>query len=71
MAPFVGPNTTIISVMNGITSKQAVGERFGAEKVIGCVAQGMDAVKFSGDLTYTKPGKLRIGLLKEGSRGSP
>lgn len=68
MAPFVGPNTTIISVMNGITSEQAVGERFGAEKVIGCVAQGMDAVKFSGDLTYTKPGELRIGLLKEGSR---
>lgn len=69
MAPFVGPDTTIISVMNGITSEQIIGERFGAEKVIGSVAQGMDAVKFDGALTYTMPGELRIGLLSGGSPG--
>lgn len=65
MARLVGPDTTIISVMNGITSEQTIGARYGMEKVVGCIAQGMDAVKFGGDLTYTKPGELRVGILPE------
>lgn len=62
IAPCVGPDTTIISVMNGITSEEIIGERFGFSKVIHCIAQGMDAVKFGGDLTYTRSGELRIGI---------
>lgn len=62
MSGCVGPDTTIISVMNGITSEEIIGDRFGSEKVIPCIAQGMDAVKFGGDLTYSKPGELRIGI---------
>lgn len=60
----VGPDTSIISVLNGITSEQIIGERFGMEHMVYCVAQGMDAVKFGGDLTYTLPGELRIGILR-------
>lgn len=62
MANCIGPDTTIISVLNGITSEEIIGKRFGMEKVIYCIAQGMDAVKFGGDLTYTKPGELRLGI---------
>lgn len=62
MSGCVGPDTTIISVMNGITSEEIIGDRFGSEKVIPCIAQGMDAVKFGGNLTYSKPGELRIGI---------
>lgn len=62
MTPCVGPDTTIISVMNGITSEEIIGERFGSGKVVHCIAQGMDAVKFGGDLTYSRPGELRIGI---------
>lgn len=62
MSGCVGPDTTIISVMNGITSEEIIGDRFGFEKVIPCIAQGMDAVKFGGNLTYSKPGELRIGI---------
>lgn len=65
MSPCVGPDTTIISVMNGITSEQTLGERFGFHKVIYCIAQGMDAVKFGGDLTYTRLGELRIGIPRQ------
>ena len=43
MAPCVGPDTTIISVLNGISSEEIIGQRFGREKVICCIAQGMDA----------------------------
>ena len=60
----VGPDTTIISVLNGITSEEIIGVRYGHEKLIYCIAQGMDAVKFGGDLTYSQPGELRIGIPK-------
>lgn len=62
MANCVGPDTTIISVLNGITSEEIIGKRFGMDKVVYCIAQGMDAVKFGGDLIYTKPGELRLGI---------
>lgn len=63
MAPCVGPDTTIISVLNGISSEEIIGQRFGREKVICCIAQGMDAVKFGGDLKYSRFGELRVGIL--------
>lgn len=63
MAPCVGEETTIISVLNGISSEEIIGERFGKEKVICCIAQGMDAVKFGGTLNYSRFGELRIGIL--------
>lgn len=69
MAPCVGPDTTIISVLNGISSEEIIGERFGREKVICCIAQGMDAVKFGGVLNYSRFGELRIGILKENASG--
>lgn len=58
----VGPDTTIISVMNGITSEEIIGERYGMDKLVYAIAQGMDAVKFGGELNYTRPGELRIGI---------
>lgn len=58
----VGKDTIIISVLNGISSEEILGERFGQEKVIYTVAQGMDAMKFSNTLQYTKQGALHIGM---------
>lgn len=61
MASSVGPHTTIISVMNGIDSEVIAGKRYGDEKVLYCIAQGMDAMKFGTDLTYTRFGELCLG----------
>ena len=58
----VGKTTTIISVMNGISSEEIIGARFGTEKVLYTIAQAMDAVKLGYDLNYTKYGELRIGI---------
>ena len=66
MQALIGPDTILLSVMNGITSEEILGARYGKERILGCVAQGMDAVKFGGDLTYSKPGELRIGILPGG-----
>jgi len=63
---FVGPDTLIISLLNGVTSEGIVAERFGAENVLYSVAQGMDAVKEGGRLTYVHPGRIVLGEREEG-----
>ncbi len=57
----VGPDTLILSLLNGITSEESIAKAYGMEKVIHCVAQGMDAVKEGNRLTYQNMGKLCIG----------
>ncbi|MFW6676558.1 ketopantoate reductase family protein [Lacrimispora sp. AGF001] len=66
MASSVGPDTTIISVMNGIDSEAIAGKCYGDEKVLYCIAQGMDAMKFGTDLTYTRSGELCLGTRIKG-----
>ena len=61
----IGDHTIILSVMNGISSEEIIGERYGKEHLIYTVAQGMDAMKFGENLTYTKMGELRIGAKEE------
>jgi 2-dehydropantoate 2-reductase len=57
----VGPDTLILSLLNGITSEGIIAARYGATKVIPCIAYGMDAVKESNRLTSRNMGKLCIG----------
>jgi 2-dehydropantoate 2-reductase len=56
----VGTDTIIISLLNGITSEAVIGQTYG-DKVIDCVAQGMDAVKEKNQLTYNNMGLICIG----------
>lgn len=63
---FVGPDTLIISLLNGVTSEGIVSERFGAKNVLYSVAQGMDAVKEGNQLTYVHPGRIVLGEREEG-----
>ncbi|HHU16695.1 MAG TPA: 2-dehydropantoate 2-reductase [Clostridiales bacterium] len=62
----VGPNTIIISLLNGISSESIISSIYGEEKLIYCVAQGMDAVKVGNHLTYHTPGVLCIGEKEPG-----
>ena len=58
---FVGEDTLIISLLNGVTSEGIVAERFGEKNVLYSVAQGMDAVKEGNHLTYVHPGRIVLG----------
>ncbi|MBO4981743.1 MAG: 2-dehydropantoate 2-reductase [Lachnospiraceae bacterium] len=58
----VGPDTIIISVLNGISSEEILAQAYGADKIIYTVAQGMDAMKFGNALRYTRQGQLHIGM---------
>lgn len=60
LKPFVGENTLILSLMNGITSERVLAEVFGWEKVINAVAY-MDAVKEGNKVTYGSIGKIIFG----------
>lgn len=62
----VGANTVILSVLNGISSEAVIGSAYGDEKVLYCVAQGMDAVKVGNHLTYHNQGVLCFGEREAG-----
>lgn len=57
----VGPNTVILSLLNGICSEEIVGRTFGENKVLLSVAQGMDAVKAGNRMTYQHMGVICFG----------
>ena len=61
----LGEKTRIISVLNGIRSEERVATRFGWERIVPCVAQGMDASHFGASLTYSKTGELHIGCFEK------
>ncbi len=61
----VGEDTIIISLLNGIDSEEILAETFGMEKIVYCIAQGMDAMKFGNKLNYTKIGALHLGTTGE------
>jgi len=64
----ISDETVIMSVMNGISSEEIIGGRYGMEKMIYTVAQGMDAMKFGDSLKFTRSGELRIGIANGGQQ---
>jgi 2-dehydropantoate 2-reductase len=62
----VGEHTIILSVLNGIISEVIIGETYGMEKILYCVAHGMDAVKVGNRLTYDHMGMLCFGEREPG-----
>ncbi len=57
----VGPNTVILSLLNGISSEEIIGRTFGMDKLLYSVAQGMDAVKVGNQLAYRNMGLICFG----------
>lgn len=63
MEKAVGDSTIILSVMNGITSEKIIASRYGMDRIVYTVAQGMDAMREGTSLRYTKCGNLHIGAV--------
>jgi 2-dehydropantoate 2-reductase len=61
MRDFVGPETIIISVMNGIDSEEQIGAVYGMDKVLYCVNLGIDALRQDNRVIYTTQGTLYFG----------
>jgi 2-dehydropantoate 2-reductase len=57
----VGPETTLLSLLNGIHSESVLMAAYGAEKILYCVALGMDALRVGNAVRYVESGFLQIG----------
>jgi 2-dehydropantoate 2-reductase len=64
----VGPETIILSILNGISSEEIIGRTYGMDKLLLCVAQGMDATKLGNALTVHSKGFLFFGDAQPGVR---
>lgn len=68
MEKAVDNHTIIISVLNGISSEKILAEKYDENKIIPCVALGMDAMREGYQLNYCSKGRLLIGSTKEEQR---
>lgn len=61
----VSPRTIILSLLNGITSEEIIGNAYGMDPIIHCIVQGMDAIKEDNQVTYAHFGHVRLGIHEE------
>ncbi len=57
----VGPDTIILSLLNGISSEETISQVYGMDKVLPCIVHGMDAVRDGNMLTYQNKGVISFG----------
>ncbi|MAT45594.1 MAG: 2-dehydropantoate 2-reductase [Anaerolineaceae bacterium] len=57
----VGPNTTILSVMNGLDSEKIIGEVYGMEKMVFAISVGIDAQRFNNYIRFDHIGTIFFG----------
>lgn len=58
---FVGQNTIILSLLNGISSEEIIGREFGMDKMLYSFCVGTDAVRTGTHTQYTKHGRIVFG----------
>ncbi len=57
----VGPDTTILSILNGLDSEPALAERFGEEAVLLSMSLGMDARRDGASVVHRQVGRIVLG----------
>lgn len=56
-----GPDTLVLSVMNGLESEKLLGDACGHEKIVPAIAVGIDAVHENSCYRFANPGKIIFG----------
>lgn len=69
MDGLVGPETRIISLLNGVTSEETIAARYGWKHLVLAITQGMDAVFIDNVLTYSHAGEIRLGAAEQTETG--
>lgn len=57
----VGPETIVLSLLNGISSEEELARAYGADHVLPAFVIGNDVVREGGSIRYTRLGKLVFG----------
>ncbi|HPX82761.1 MAG TPA: 2-dehydropantoate 2-reductase, partial [Syntrophales bacterium] len=63
----IGPETIVMSLMNGIDSEERIGAVYGPEKLLYALVIGIDALRQGNRVTYTNQGKIFFGEKKAGT----
>ena len=66
-AAVIGPDTILVSLLNGIVSEEDLARRYGEKNLIYCSVQGMDATRTGNHVTYQNLGYAAVGE-KDGSQ---
>lgn len=61
MRPFVGPDTLVLSLLNGITSEDDLAAAFGREKVPYAMIIGIDAMRDGNSTVFASSGRINFG----------
>ena len=61
MKNLVGENTTILSLLNGITSEEIIGKEYGMDKMLYCVSYGLTANKEGTHVSFPSYGTVAFG----------
>jgi 2-dehydropantoate 2-reductase len=61
LRPFVGEDTIVISLLNGISSEELVGKEIGMQHLLYAYGIGMDAVREGNMVTYANGGRIVFG----------
>lgn len=59
--PFVGENTVVMSLLNGVASEDMLSAAYGPEKVLYAIAHGMDALREGRNVEYANMGFIEFG----------
>ena len=65
-AAVVGPQTIILSILNGLDTEDRIAARYGNERVLLCVALGMDAEREGHQIRFRQAGRLVFGRALNG-----
>lgn len=57
----IGPNTIILSLMNGISSEEILGKAYGMEKLLYGICVGIDAVRTEKEIKCSTIGEIHFG----------
>jgi 2-dehydropantoate 2-reductase len=69
IAALTGPDTAILSVMNGLESEETISTFCGMDKLVYAIAVGIDAVHENRWFTYANPGKIVFGPMADDGSG--
>jgi len=61
IAPIVGSDTIILSLLNGITSEDTLSRVFGRDKVLHSFCVAIDSVRENGEIIFSNSGKIVFG----------
>jgi 2-dehydropantoate 2-reductase len=61
MKPFVGPNTILLSLMNGIVSEEILSQSFPTATILPAMIVKIDAVREAGNVRFSLPGIIHFG----------